>query len=1133
MNYPFIHLRLHSAYSLCEGAVKIPDLIHTCEERKIPAIALTDTNNMFGALEFATKTSTSGIQPIMGLQLDVLHGGVIAPIVLLAKNELGYKNLMKLMTCFYIGCKEETRFVTLENLRQYSGGLIALTGGAKGLIGSLILSGNHDIAANALNEMNAIYENNCYIEISRTGEHDEKHCEQFFIKYALQNNIPLVATNEVFFLDKSMHVAHDALMCIAGATYMTVKDRRRISSEHYLKSTNEMFELFSDLKEAVINTSVIAQRCAFMPEKKKPILPRFVDESGEDEDDILDRQAHSGLVKRLQEEVLRYRVNVNRNPKDVEAEYTERLEYELSVIKKMGFSGYFLIVSDFVKWSKQHGVPVGPGRGSGAGSLVGWCLYITELDPIKYKLFFERFLNPERVSMPDFDIDFCQEKREEVIKYVQSKYGKDKVAHIIALGKLQARNVLRDVGRVIQMPYGQVDKITKLVPQNPTNPIDLAQALEIEPQLKQMMKEDESVNFLINTGLQLEGLYRHASMHAAGIVIGNENIDELVPLYSDGETDLAITQFNMKFVESAGLVKFDFLGLKTLTVIKHACEYIKKYHGIDVDISKIDMEDSEVFKIICATDVIGVFQLESAGMRDVIQKLQPDNLEDIIALVSLYRPGPMDNIPLYIARKHGREKTEYLHPLLEPILKHTYGIMIYQEQVMQTAQVMGGYSLAGADLLRRAMGKKIKEEMVRHREIFSEGATKKGISKSVADQVFALMEKFAGYGFNRSHAASYAVVSYQTAYLKTHFRREFYIASMNMDIINTDKIAVFVQDAKNSGIDVLPPDINKSEAYFSGEPSETNNKIRYALSALKGCGIAVMENIVNEREKNGKFKDIHDFIKRAKAVGVQQRQIEVLTFSGAFDSIHPNRRQIFESLESLMNVVECGETKQMSLFANIRPDIVELKDVSEWNIIEKLDSERQAIGFYLNAHPMDVYSDFLKKHNVTRSKDFRDTDSAIKIAGILLAKKEKLSKNGQKYAFLTLSDQDNSYDVTVFPDVFAKSKDLLVVGNSLLLNATIKNEGENPKILGNSVQNIDKIIENQKVFIEVSKNADLNKLYEVLEAIPDGNNEVSFIVHKQNGAKIEITTKYLKKLSIENRKLLTQIKGISLYNLVQ
>lgn len=1124
LNYPFIHLRLHSAYSLCEGAVKVPDLIHACEASDTPAIAITDTNNMFGALEFSMKCASAGIQPIMGLQVDLKYSDLIAPIVLIAKNEVGYKNLMKLMTCFYIHCQQDPRFITMDDLNRLHDGIIVLSGGARGPAGNFFSIGNPDTASRFLFDINSIFRFNCYIEISRTNEYVEKQCEPFFINFALQNDIPLVATNEVFFLDKSMHIAHDALMCIADATYMTVRERRRVSEEHYLKSSDEMFALFSDIKEAVINTSVIARRCSFMPEKKKPILPRFVDDSGENEDDILDRQARAGLVKRLQTEVLHYRSNSERNPKDVESEYVQRLEYELDVIKKMGFSGYFLIVSDFVKWSKQHDVPVGPGRGSGAGSLVGWCLFITELDPIRYHLIFERFLNPERVSMPDFDIDFCQEKREEVIRYVQSKYGKDRVAHIIALGKLQARNVLRDVGRVIQMPYAQVDKISKLVPQNPTNPIDLAQALEIEPQLKQMMSEDDSVEFLINTGLQLEGLYRHASMHAAGIVIGNENIDELVPVYSDGETDLAITQFNMKFVESAGLVKFDFLGLKTLTVIKHACEFIKKYHNVDVDISRIDMEDPDVFKLICSADVIGVFQLESAGMRDVIQKLLPDNLEDIIALVSLYRPGPMDNIPLYIERKHGREKTEYLHPLLEPILKHTYGIMIYQEQVMQTAQVMGGYSLAGADLLRRAMGKKIKEEMVRNREIFAEGAAKKGISRDIAEQVFALMEKFAGYGFNRSHAAAYAVVSYQTAYLKTHYRREFYIASMNMDIINTDKIAVFVQDAKSSGIEVLPPDINESDAYFSGE---SDNKIRYALGALKGCGLSVMEAIVSEREKNGKFKDIFDFTRRMKSIGVQQRQIEILTFAGALDSIHKNRRQIIESVAGLL--ASPSAPNQRTLFANIEPSVIELKNVSEWNEIEKLDLERRAIGFYLNSHPMEIYAEFLQEFDITRSRDFLETDSSVKVAGILLAKKEKLSKNGQKYAFLTISDQDNSFEVTIFPDAFSRAKDLLVVGSPLLIDASVKIESDKPKILGTSVRNIDTLVENGKVFILLSDAVDIDALHRVLEQIPDGGNEISFIIQKQNGGKIEIATKYIKNMNIDNRKLISSVKGASFF----
>lgn len=1106
--------------------MKLPDLIHLCEEKSIPAVAMTDTNNMFGALEFSMKCSASGVQPLVGLSLDVRIDDVIAPVVLLSKNEAGYKSLMKLMTCFYLRCKDDIRSVSLGELEQHRDGVILLTGGARGPAGKLFINSKRARAGEFLSDVSSIFRGNVYIEISRTNEPDEKRTEDFFVNFAFQNNVPIVATNEVFFLDKSMHMSHDALLCIADGTYMTVKERRRVSEEHYLKSSEEMYALFVDLPEAVENTAFIAQRCSFMPEKKKPILPRFCDETGDNEDDILDRQARAGLAKRLQEQVLHYKTNADTDPKEVEAEYLKRLEFELDVIKKMGFSGYFLIVSDFVKWSKQHNIPVGPGRGSGAGSLVGWCLFITELDPLRYHLLFERFLNPERVSMPDFDIDFCQEGREDVIRYVQSKYGKDRVAHIIALGKLQARNVLRDVGRVIQMPYGQVDKICKLVPQNPANPVDLPQALEIEPQLRQMMAEDETVAFLINTGLQLEGLFRHASMHAAGIVIGNESIDELVPLYSDGETDMAITQFNMKFVESAGLVKFDFLGLKTLTVIKHACEYIKKYRGIDLDMSKIDMEDPKTFSLICAADVIGVFQLESSGMRDVIQKLQPDTLEDIIALVSLYRPGPMDNIPTYIERKHGREQTEYLHPLLEPILKHTYGIMIYQEQVMQTAQIMGGYSLAGADLLRRAMGKKIKEEMAKNREIFANGAAVKGIGRKVADQVFALMEKFAGYGFNRSHAAAYAVVSYQTAFLKANYKREFYIASMNMDSTNTDKIAVFIQDARKSGINMLPPDINKSDTYFSGEGE---NDIRYALCALKGCGAAVVGSIIAERDKNGAFKDIFDFFKRMVNSSLNSRQLEILAYSGAFDSIHKNRRQIFESIGILQKFAETGNSAQKSLFGDATSGTTELKNVPDWNSIEALDLERQAIGFYLNAHPMDIYAEFLERFSITRSRNFKSCPQNITTAGILISKKEKLSKNGQKYAFLTISDQDNSFEVTIFPEAYAQAKEYLTIGTPLMLEVTVKTEAENTKLLATSVENISQIAEHQKAYILLSDNADVGALYDALERMENGNNAVSFIVQKPNGRKVEIETKYKKRLSVENRKIIASILGVEFF----
>lgn len=1125
---PFVHLRLHSAYSLCEGAVKIQELAKACIHRNQPAVALTDTNNMFGVLDFSMKCSSCGIQPISGTTIDLKYGDTIAPIVLLAKNEAGYLNLMKLMTCFYMENHEERKFVTVDNLKKYSEGIIALSGGWNGVAGSLMLSGKNDIAAICLNDLKDIYKDNFYIEISRTGEGGEKRTEQFFVDYAFAQNVPLVATNDVFFLDKDMHPAHDALLCIADGTYLTVKDRRRVTSEHYLKTTDEMFELFSDIKEAVLNTSLIAQRCSYMPEKRKPRLPSFVDENGEsNENDELDRQAHDGFNKRLENEILKYKTNQGKDRSEVAQEYLDRLHYELSVIKKMGFSGYFLVVSDFVKWTKNNGIPVGPGRGSGAGSLVAWCLSITDLDPIRYHLLFERFLNPERVSMPDFDIDFCQERRDEVIKYVQSKYGANCVAHIIALGKLQARVVIRDVGRVMQLPYGQVDKISKLVPQNPTNPVDLAQALEIEPQLRQMMQEDETIDFLIKTALQLEGLYRQASMHAAGIVISDKPVDEMVPVYSDGETELAITQFNMKFAEMAGLVKFDFLGLKTLTVIKKTCDYIKQYRGIDLDISKIDIEDKETFKTICAADVIGVFQLESSGMRDVIQKLKPDNIEDIIALVSLYRPGPMDNIPLYIARKHGLEKTEYLHPLLEPILKSTYGIMIYQEQVMKTAQVMGGYSLAGADLLRRAMGKKIKEEMEKNRDIFTNGAEEKGISKITAHAVFALMEKFAGYGFNRSHAAAYALISYQTAYLKTHFRREFYMASMNIDITSTDKIATFVQDARACGIEILPPDINESDAFFKGEG---DNAIRYALGALKGCSTTVSECIVNERKKQGKFKDIFDFFRRVmKESLINAKQADAFASSGTFDSIHGNRHQIMASLEQLL---KSGETKpnvtQRSLFAEYKTENIALQNVKEWGDIEKLDNERKAIGFYLGTHPMDIYSEFLNRHNITRSKDFETTEGNITIAGVILSKKEKLSKGGQKFAFIMVSDQDNSFEVSVFPEAYAQSKEMLVVGTPLLIEAIIKRESESYRILATSVKSIDQMMNTKKIYISLDEDADIESIYRTIDSLTDGDVVISFLVKKHSGQKVEIETNYKKKLSIEDRHNIQRIQGVNI-----
>ncbi|MDR0640563.1 MAG: DNA polymerase III subunit alpha [Holosporales bacterium] len=1169
MNNPFVHLRVHTAFSLCEGAVKIPDLMKKCVALNMPAIAMTDTNNMFGILEFSLKCADNGIQPIPGTLINLKFRDTIAPIVCLAKNKLGYKSLLKLMTCYYIENQDKGQYLTLENLRKYRDGLIVLSGGAGGPSGSLFIDGDREGASLFLKEMAPIFGPDFYIEISRTVEPIEKQTESFFIEWAMQNDIPLVATNDVYFLEQSMHMAHDALLCIADGTYITTKDRRRVSAEHYIKSSQEMFHLFSDIKEAFHNTAVIARKCSFMPWKKQPMLPRFNDDSGKDEDSLLEEMARRGLHKRLEEEVFQYESNKTPPKEAIEKEYFDRLEYEFSVIKNMGFCGYFLIVSDFVRWAKDQGIPVGPGRGSGAGSVVAWSVLITDLDPVKYTLIFERFLNPDRVSMPDFDIDFCQERRDEVIRYVRQKYGEKRVAHILALGTLQARAVIRDVGRVIQMPYGQVDKISKLVPQNPASPVDLAQALEIEPQFKQLMDEDDTVAFLIKTALQLEGLYRHVSTHAAGVVIGNEDVDELVPLYSDGESDLAITQFNMKYVESAGLVKFDFLGLKTLTLIRHTCDNIKKYRGIDIDISKIDLEDKKTLSMLCSVDVVGVFQLESSGMKDVVQKLQPDGLEDLIALVSLYRPGPIDDIPKYLARKHGKEEVTYLHPILEPILKRTYGVMVYQEQVMKIAQEMGGYSLAAADILRRAMGKKIREEMERNREIFISGATSKGIPSDVAKQTFALMEKFASYGFNRSHAAPYALLAYQTAFLKANFRHEFYISIMNLDIGNVDKISIFVQDAREAGITTLCPDVNKSSEYFTIE----DNSVRYALGSLKGCSPTIMSGIVTERNAHGEFKSIFEFFKRTHHIGLSTRHIEALILSGAFDTLKPNRRQLLESIYLLMahSKKAASESKQKSLFGDAVNESP-LRDVPEYSHIEKLELERKAVGFYLSSHPMEAYWEHLSRFNITRSRDFgsrllskssesefmagetehrrevyssvRDSSSTestnrkaysgelrsesegMTVAGVLLTRKEKLSKNDQKYAFLTISDLDNTYEVTVFPELYARSNSILKIGTPLLIDISTKADSSNEKLLASNIQDIESLIKKQKVFIYLDDGADIDALYRYLESMEDGENEISFIVRKDNGRKIEIETKYKKNMSIDNRKKIASIQGV-------
>ncbi|HEX9447402.1 MAG TPA: DNA polymerase III subunit alpha, partial [Dongiaceae bacterium] len=794
----FVHLRVHSAYSLSEGAVKNKQLVELAKRASMPAVAVTDTGALFGVMEFAGYAKDAGIQPIIGCQLGITredieqHRGTLPPpdqLVLLVQNDVGYQNLMKLVSAAFLETEPGLApQVSLELIAKHSAGLIALTAGPSGQVGRLLGEGQNPAAEAALLHLKSIFPDRLYVEIMRHGLALEDRCEASFIDLAYAHDLPLVATNEVFFSDEGMYAAHDALLCIAGGTYVGEKDRRKVTRGHGFKSAREMRELFADLPEAVDNTLVIARRCAFMPPSRKPILPAFSVDMAEA--DVLRQKAIEGLDARL---------SALKLDADGRKPYVDRLEFELNTIIQMGFPGYFLIVADFIQWAKKHGIPVGPGRGSGAGSVVAWALTITDLDPLRWGLLFERFLNPERVSMPDFDVDFCQDRRDEVIRYVQERYGRDKVAQIITFGKLQARAAVRDVGRVLQMPYGQIDRLSKLIPNNPANPITLKEAISSEPQLRQAQDDDPMVKRLMEIAQKLEGLYRHASTHAAGVVIGDRPLDQLVPLYRDPRSDMPVTQFNMKDVEKAGLVKFDFLGLKTLTVLATAVKHLAR-RGITIDLDHLPLDDRKTYEMLGLGDSTGVFQLESSGMRDVLKKLKPDRFEDIIAVVALYRPGPMDNIPRYINCKHGREDPDYLYPTLEGILKETFGIMIYQEQVMQIAQVLSGYSLGGADLLRRAMGKKIKEEMEAQRKLFVDGAVERGVPDEKAGQIFDQVNKFAGYGFNKSHAAAYALVAYQTAWLKANYPVEFFAASMTYDMGNTEKLNIFRQELNRIGV---------------------------------------------------------------------------------------------------------------------------------------------------------------------------------------------------------------------------------------------------------------------------------------------------------------------------------------------
>ena len=1074
---PFVHLRVHSAYSLLEGALTIQKLAVLARADETPALALTDSNNLFGALEFSEAMAEVGVQPIIGVTLSLTFAtesqttlgaeqrgpSIEGRIALLAKDANGYANLMRLSSDAYFAAAETGEVVTsIAELAARAEGLIALTGGPEGVIDLPLGEGNPELGRSRLETLKALFGDRLYVELQRHNLPQERAVESQLLNLAYDLDVPIVATNEPYFATQEDFEAHDALLCIAEGSYVAVDDRRRLSPEHYFKTAAEMRRLFADLPEALDNTIEVARRCAFRSEERMPILPPFLTGGAattalaETEAAELRRQSEAGLKERIAQHGLTPGYDVGA--------YAERLAFELDVITGMNYQGYFLIVADFIKWTKAQGIPVGPGRGSGAGSLVAYTLTITDLDPIRFGLLFERFLNPERVSMPDFDIDFCQDRRDEVIAYVRERYGAERVAHIITFGKLQARAVLRDVGRVLQMPYGQVDRLCKLVPLNPANPITLPQAIAAEPRLQEARDAEPIVAKLLDIGQRLEGLYRHASTHAAGVVIADRPLIELVPLYRDARAQLPATQFSMKWAEAAGLVKFDFLGLKTLTVIETARELIAR-RGIELDPAKLHLDDPAAYALLQRGDTVGVFQLEGQGMRDALRKLKPDRFEDIIAIVALYRPGPMDNIDSYVNRKHGRERIESLHPMIEPILKETYGVIIYQEQVMQIAQVLSGFSLGEADLLRRAMGKKIKKEMAAQKTRFVEGAVGNGVDRARAEYIFELVAKFAGYGFNKSHAAAYALIAYQTAYLKANYPTEFIAASLTLDIGNADKLNSFAQEARRLGLRVDPPSVNHSEVGFM--PSA--DAIRYSLAALKNVGRHAVEHICEERKTKGPFRDVSDFARRINPRFVNKRALETLAAAGALDELGVDRATAFANVDRMIaagnRTMETIAEGQNDLFsgAHHAPAAIELRPAKPWIPTDRLSKEFEAVGFFLTGHPLDDYKDALEALGAEPWIEFATKARMRRVvgtlAGTVLYSRERKGKNGNAYAFVAFSDPTGQFEAVVFSEALAASRALLEPGTAVLLEVEAEADGESVKVRVQKLASLDKAAE--------------------------------------------------------------------------
>ncbi len=1085
----FNHLKIHTQYSICEGAIKIDDLQEYSKNNKIKSLGLSDTSNLCGALEFAEKISKSGTQPIIGTQINFKIHDTIGLLPLYALNEKGYKNIINLSSVSYLKNDElSDPHITFDYLLNNSEGIALFSGTVFGLFGQLFDKGKFTEIHYLYNKIKLKFGDRFYIEIQRHKDLNENSFEKFNLKKSSDLEIPIIATNEVYYLDKNTYEAHDALICIGNKTYVNEKNRLKLTDQHYFKNNSEMSELFADLPEALENNYNFPLRCNYRPLFSDPILPNISQDKGGNADDILRKDSLDGLKTKF-EKVFKIQIN------DIETnqsflDYKKRLDHELSIIIEMKYASYFLIVSDYIKWAKNNDIPVGPGRGSGAGSLVAWCLSITDVDPIKFNLIFERFLNPDRISMPDFDIDFCEDKRDLVFEYLTKKY-KDSVAHIITFGKLKARMVIRDVGRVLGLSYGFVDSISKMIPFDPSRPQNLTQCIAGEPRLQKLINEDPKVKKLIDLSLQLEGLNRNVATHAAGVVIADRKLTEVVPLYKDSSADLLLpsTQFDMYSAENAGLIKFDFLGLKTLTVINNTQNHIKKI-DTNFDIENINFEDQKVFDLLSSGNTVGLFQIESAGMREALIQMKPNHIEDIIALVALYRPGPMSNIPTYNDCKHGKQKPDYLHPLLENILKPTYGVIIYQEQVMQIAQKLSGFTAGQADLLRRAMGKKKRAELEKQKQGFIEGAIKNGIAKDVAAGIFLKIEPFAEYGFNKSHAAAYAIISYQTAFLKTYYPKEFIAASMTMDISNQNKLSEFYEELNRLNVEVIRPDINKCYADFK----TLDGKFYYALGGIKAVGYDAISNIIKERIENGKFLSINDFLNRVNPKDINKLQLEGLVKAGAFDSINSNRKALFDSIPNILtknkNIFDNKSANQIDLFSedeNTEDDII--KKIEDWKFEERLAKEFEAVGFFISDHPLNQFTEIFDDYKINEYSKFISED-AIKnsnIAATLLKLQERKTAKGKSYAVLKLTDLSSVFEIFIFSDILELNREILKEGNSLILNL-VKNITDD---------------ENRFKRINVQKISSLKDLFN------SPINEVCFEVTSED--QVKVISKFLKK----------------------